>query len=384
MKHLLTFSSILIGINLWAQVGIGTSSPDPKAILDLNSTTRGLLVPRLTDVQVNDLGNDLPEGLIIYDKVNKKFLGWDGSVWQNLGYEEQNTPPYYTMIDFTGNLNVDENLSSSLGSYIDNQSDPESTPLYYWKSADDNAGTNLMPIGNADSYTLTSNELNKFIQLCIRANASSGASPGVEQCSAFQGPVNDLLGNDLPYVESFESTSNYTTSVPENIANTTDYFSRTDGSTIAASFSGSFDGNYFFAAQDIDGATSGSSQYIDISGISITGASNLQLEVLIAEDDDGTNEDWDSSDYVHFEYRIDGGSYLPLLWIENDGTTFNGAPLIDTDFDGIGDGTLITDTWTNLSASISGTGNSLDIRIVFNLDSGDEDIAIDHIRITAN
>jgi hypothetical protein len=51
---------------LFAQVGIGTSSPNSNALLDLNSTTKGLLLPRLTIAQRNAIASPT-EGLVIYN-----------------------------------------------------------------------------------------------------------------------------------------------------------------------------------------------------------------------------------------------------------------------------------------------------------------------------
>ena len=45
-------------------------------------------------------------------------------------------------------------------------------------------------------------------------------------------------------------------------------------------------------------------------------------------------------------YTIDGGTEQNLLWIESSGDT-NTAPAIDTNFDGSGNGTEITDTFAN-------------------------------------
>lgn len=57
---------------LQAQVGIGTPTPDTKAILDVSSTTKGLLIPRMSTTQRN--GISLPtEGLIIFNSTTKKI-----------------------------------------------------------------------------------------------------------------------------------------------------------------------------------------------------------------------------------------------------------------------------------------------------------------------
>ncbi|CAA7194060.1 fibrobacter succinogenes major paralogous domain-containing protein [Chryseobacterium potabilaquae] len=47
------------------RIGMGTSSPDPSAILDLTSTTLGLLPPRMTKVQMDAIQNPL-YGLVVF------------------------------------------------------------------------------------------------------------------------------------------------------------------------------------------------------------------------------------------------------------------------------------------------------------------------------
>jgi len=172
--------------------------------------------------------------------------------------------------------------------------------------------------------------------------------------------------------------SGYSTSEAEFVDSNEDYFSQTDGSNINAVLSNA-DGS-FFAAQDID------EQYtlpvdLEITNINISTLSNLEFSIDLAEGDDGSNEDWDVGDYVRIYYSIDGAIEQNLLWIENDGSTFNSAPFIDTDFDGTGDGTEITDAFTTFTESIASTGSLMDIRIEFSLDAGDEDIAIDNIKV---
>ncbi|MBW6460803.1 MAG: DUF3494 domain-containing protein [Bacteroidales bacterium] len=49
-----------------AQVGIGIATPDPSSLLDLYSTEKGLLIPRLTTEQ-RDLINNPATGLLIYN-----------------------------------------------------------------------------------------------------------------------------------------------------------------------------------------------------------------------------------------------------------------------------------------------------------------------------
>ena len=76
---------------------------------------------------------------------------------------------------------------------------------------------------------------------------------------------------------------------------------------------------------------------------------------------------------------MDGGPFLPLLWVEGSGG-FNTAPFIDTDFDGEGDGTEITDEAQRFARTIETAGASdLVLRFSFDLNSADEDIAVDDL-----
>jgi predicted extracellular nuclease len=191
------------------------------------------------------------------------------------------------------------------------------------------------------------------------------------------------------FVESFETDRNgtrYTTSIPEFSDGNGDFFTRTDGSNISGVYQVlNPDGSFYFTAQDINGEGADPLQTLTFSGIDISGFDNLSFSTLLAEDDasDG-NQDWDNSDFVLFEYQIDGGGYNNLLAIENDGSTFNSAPLLDTNFDGIGDSTEITETFGLFTSTITETGSILDLQITFDLDSGDEDIAIDNIQIISD
>lgn len=191
---------------------------------------------------------------------------------------------------------------------------------------------------------------------------------------------------DVIMVEDFEdSTVLYTTSDPEFSDGSGDYFIRTDGSDISSTYL-SPQGSSFFAAMDLDAANATGSggpttMTMSFTGISISGYSSLQFLGLFAEDDDGSNQDWDVSDGFLVEYQIDSGGYNNLLAFEDQGAT-NTEPLEDTDFDGVGDGTALTDTFTQYTKDITGTGSLLDIRMTMSFNSGDEDIGFDNIQVT--
>jgi microcystin-dependent protein len=70
----------------WAQTGIGTTNPDPNAILDITSTSKGLLLPRLTATQQSTLAGTLTNaqtGMLIRDSITGKTLCWGGAAWKD-------------------------------------------------------------------------------------------------------------------------------------------------------------------------------------------------------------------------------------------------------------------------------------------------------------
>ena len=65
MKNIvLTFLILSAGLS-YAQVGIGTNNPNSSAALDIESTTKGLLTPRMTAAQRDAIGTPA-NGLVVY------------------------------------------------------------------------------------------------------------------------------------------------------------------------------------------------------------------------------------------------------------------------------------------------------------------------------
>jgi len=61
-------------------VGIGTSTPSSKAILDLTSTTQGALMPRMNTTQQNAISSPAT-GLIIWNTDSLALVNYTGSAW---------------------------------------------------------------------------------------------------------------------------------------------------------------------------------------------------------------------------------------------------------------------------------------------------------------
>jgi hypothetical protein len=83
---MLILAPFIIPLNFsYAQVGIGTTSPNNNAILDLVSTSKGLLLPRLTDAQRNAIASPT-EGLLIYNTSTGKAQVYAKAERINISY----------------------------------------------------------------------------------------------------------------------------------------------------------------------------------------------------------------------------------------------------------------------------------------------------------
>lgn len=82
MKKQFTSFVLLLSAFSFAQVGIGTTTPNATAILDLTSTSKGLLPPRMNTEQRNLISNP-SEGLTIYNTNLKSLETYNGLRWIN-------------------------------------------------------------------------------------------------------------------------------------------------------------------------------------------------------------------------------------------------------------------------------------------------------------
>ena len=178
------------------------------------------------------------------------------------------------------------------------------------------------------------------------------------------------------YTESFETTSGFSYPNGNGVGtNTQDFFDRTDSAGAPPqegfNYTG-FDGSFFIAGEDIDGAISSSLGQDYLDNINISGKTNLQFTAAFAS---GTNIDIDgAADSISIEVKIDNGSWVVIGRFRADSSTFtsssgpfNGQFAEDTNNDGFGDGVRLNGNFTDFSWPIVGSGDSLDVRISMDL-----------------
>ncbi|MCK7590447.1 hypothetical protein M0G43_07685 [Subsaxibacter sp. CAU 1640] len=149
--------SLFFGIISYAQVGIGTTSPEPRSILDLRSTDKGFLVPR---VNITNLGNIAPitggatsEPLLVWNTnvgTGTGFHYWSGSTWVPLSSSSGNhwslNGNTITTANFLGTINgLDLNVRTANTNRLRVQSNGQVTVGFGAGAA--NAGDQLSSVG---------------------------------------------------------------------------------------------------------------------------------------------------------------------------------------------------------------------------------------------
>jgi hypothetical protein len=120
---LFSFSLFLNISQLYSQtgtVGIGISTPYENAILDISSSEKGLLIPRLDQDEILVLTtkiNQLADGLMVYNKTTLKFNYWNGTTWVAIENGLRGS------LWFSGNANNPTDATASLPGTVFNEGD---------------------------------------------------------------------------------------------------------------------------------------------------------------------------------------------------------------------------------------------------------------------
>jgi hypothetical protein len=90
MKKYLFILSVIVSSQLFGQTGIGTTTPNASAKLDVYATNKGFLPPRVTLTSATD-ATTIPspaEGLLVYNLgsvgLQAGYYYWNGSNWATI------------------------------------------------------------------------------------------------------------------------------------------------------------------------------------------------------------------------------------------------------------------------------------------------------------
>ncbi|MBX3102984.1 MAG: hypothetical protein KF690_10785 [Bacteroidetes bacterium] len=137
---------------LWSQsVGVNTPTPDPSAVLDVSSVEKGVLLPRLTTAQRDNIAAPA-DGLLIYNITTHCFNFWNGSKWIEFcaSVPECSAPPQST---------PSHNAPLCVGQSLTLNASAVTGATYVWTRPDGTTTTgsslNIPGVTKADSGTYT-------------------------------------------------------------------------------------------------------------------------------------------------------------------------------------------------------------------------------------
>ena len=236
-KRVFVYLFLILSPSLFAQVGIGTSSPQETALLDIvpSLNDKGILIPRIDIPNLNsqepitgDITNS--ESLLAYntnETTGKGFYYWSGSKWIKLIVNEDvdNTNIYNKNGTITENFRT-INLDDHIYGYINNETDKDFLYLspagvnsdeYYWSSS---AGLGFA-VGTSDAFVIKANRMATLTSSSSPATPTTGSLVIKHEISDGTGvssiifPSGSNKGSDYGYI-SYEDDGSTNGTTSEN------------------------------------------------------------------------------------------------------------------------------------------------------------------------
>ena len=81
----LTTAVDVVSMTRTGSVGIGTTTPASSSLLDVTSTTKGFLPPRMTTTEINAIASPAA-GLVVYNTTLAVLCFYDGTGWKKVSH----------------------------------------------------------------------------------------------------------------------------------------------------------------------------------------------------------------------------------------------------------------------------------------------------------
>ncbi|MEZ4874667.1 MAG: hypothetical protein R2793_04285 [Flavobacteriaceae bacterium] len=258
LKLNLILFGILLSLNMYSQVGINTTSPQPGSMLDITSTDKGMLVPRVDIANLNTIApitGGATESLLVYNTnttTGKGYYYWSGTQWIALSSDDwkksgnAGTTPGTDFVGTTDNTalsiatNNTERIRITSNGYFRFYTDgTAATPVFHWNGDTDTgfyrAGANELGIVTGGTERLRFPDANQIWGMNAGSNALPFYSWNNDTDTGFWRSGQDILNISCGGLEMAEFSENGANSevIFNNTENITDFRIATSGETNA-------------------------------------------------------------------------------------------------------------------------------------------------------
>lgn len=193
-KNYLVLMMLVCAIGSFAQVKIGAnpSTVDPSAILEMESSTQGMLVPRMTSVNRDAIATPA-NGLLIWNNSNNTFEVYKNtcSCWVTItdggntpANNLVNTAPTASTLNYTGTFRSGSS-ATIVYTYADAQNDAEGATTIQWQIANDNAGNGLTNLSLGATASFGAADAGRYVRAKVTPRAATGILNGIDYFGAW-------------------------------------------------------------------------------------------------------------------------------------------------------------------------------------------------------
>jgi hypothetical protein len=176
------------GLVFGQKFGNNKSTLDSSAALEVQSTTKGFLPPRMTQVQIQAIAG-AAEGLMVYcTDCSPKGLYFYNKGWVSASFTSGIPAPSASALSFTGSQNSGFLGTTLTGIYTfnANENGTESGTIQKWYTATNVTDTGTL-VATGPTYMPTAADLGKYIIYEVTPSSSNGAVGGKTRIARYAG-----------------------------------------------------------------------------------------------------------------------------------------------------------------------------------------------------